>query len=109
MAESSAPADADARNDPQSALRVVASALAATPLDVLAAAIGKDESTACRIRSEEAKVSISDAVRLIYAAGKKVVSAEKVCVDREMYEAMVSVTSRAMSDAQTVRRLTWDE
>jgi len=109
MAASSAPDDTGARNDPQAALRVVASALAATSLDVLAAAIGKDESTVCRIRSEEAKVSVSDAVRLLYAAGKKVVNADKVCVDRARYEAMVTMASAAMSDEQTVRRLTWDE
>jgi hypothetical protein len=93
----------------QASLRVVAQALSATPLEALAEAIGKDDSTASRVRSEEARVSISDAVRLITAAGLKVVAADKVCVDRARYEAMVTIASAAMADQQTARRLTWDE
>lgn len=90
-------------------LRLVASSLASTSLDTMASAIGKDDSTASRIRSEEAKVSISDAVRLLHAAGLKVVSLDKVCVSKAKYEAMVTIASAAMSDEDTVRRLTWDE
>lgn len=96
-------------NAVQVGLRAVASALASASLDALAAAIGKDDSSVCRIRAEETKVSMSDAVRLIYAAGKKVVGREKVCVDRARYEALVVMASAAMADEQTVRRLTWDE
>lgn len=100
---------ASAINRVQLGLRSVAAALASTSLDILSGAIGKDDSTVCRIRSEDAKVSISDAIRLVYAAGMKIVGAEKVCVDRARYEAIVTMASAAMSDEQTVRRLTWDE
>ena len=93
----------------QVGLRAVEIALAATNLDVLAAAIGKDDSTACRVRSGETKVCISDAIRLMYAAGYKAVPQGKVCVDRGRYEAMVTMASAAMADEQTMRRLTWDE
>lgn len=106
-ASTAAPASASKRS--QGSLRVVAQALSATPLEALADAIGKDDSTASRVRSEEARVSVSDAVRLICAAGLKVVGADKVCVDRARYEAMVTIASAAMADQQTARRLTWDE
>lgn len=90
-------------------LRGVARALAAAPLPTLAESIGRDDTTACRIRSEEVKVTISDAVRLLHAAGLKAVPLRKVCVDREVYQAMTTIASRAMADEQTARRLTWDE
>lgn len=109
MAELSPDQAATASNALQGGLRAVAAALSAAPLDRLASAIGKDDSTVCRIRSEEAKVTISDALRLIYAAGYKAVPIGKVCVDRSRYEAMVTIASAAMVDEQTARRLTWDE
>lgn len=93
----------------QGSLQSVAAALARTPLDALATAIGKDDTQASRIRSGQLGASVADVVKLIHAAGLKVVSAEKVCVDRAMYEAIVTVNARAMADEQTVRRLTWDE
>lgn len=93
----------------EACLRAAAQALAHAPLDVLAGAIGRDDTTACRIRSEEAKVTISDAVRLLHAAGLKTVSRRKVCVDREVYAAMTTIASRAMADEETARRLTWDD
>lgn len=102
-------ATADTSKRTQAALRMVARSMSATSLEALADAIGKDDSTASRVRSEEARVSISDAVRLICAAGLKVVSAEKVCVDRALYEAMATIASAAMADQQVARRLTWDE
>jgi hypothetical protein len=109
MAQLSPASTATASNSLQAGLRAVAAAMSATPLDALGAAIGKDDSTACRIRSEEAKVTMSDALRLLYAAGFKAVPAGKVCVDRARYEAMVTIASAAMADEQTARRLTWDE
>lgn len=109
MQTSCATPDASASKRTQVCLRAVAQALAATPLETLAEAVGKDDSTLSRVRSEDARVSIGDAVRLICAAGLKVVSADKVCVDRRRYEAMVTIASAAMADQQTARRLTWDE
>lgn len=109
MAELSPGSSAIASNTVQFALREIASALAAMPLSELAVALGKDETTVCRIRSGETKVLLEDAVRLIYAVGKKLVDKRKHCVDRARYEALVTMASAAMADEQTVRRLTWDE
>ncbi|MGL4573945.1 MAG: hypothetical protein ACRCV9_04060 [Burkholderiaceae bacterium] len=109
MIELSTTLGANTRNATQASLRSVAQALASTSLEVLAEAIGKDDSTVSRVRSEEAKVSMSDAVRLLCAAGLKVVGADRVCVERASYEAMVTIAAKAMSCSETVRRLTWDD
>lgn len=93
----------------QGSLQAVATALSQTPLDALATAIGKDDTQLSRIRSGQLGATVQDVVKLLHAAGLKVVGAEKVCVDRAMYEAIVTVNARAMADEQTVRRLTWDE
>lgn len=108
MNESSIDPSASASKPMQGSLRVVAQALAATSLEALAAAIAKDDSTASRIRSEEAKVSISDAVRLICAAGLKVVPTDRVCVERATYEALATIASKAMSNTAISRQLVWD-
>lgn len=105
----SAEAVATASKRLQGSLQLVAMALSSTSLDVLAAAIGKDDTQTSRIRSGQLGATIPDVVKLLHAAGLKTVSADKVCVDRARYEAMVTMASAAMSDEQTVRRLTWDE
>ena len=93
----------------QAGLRAVAGALSSTPLDVLAAAIGKDDTVACRVRSEEIKVTMSDALRLIYAAGYKAVPLSKICVDRDTYQALATIAGKAMADPEMSQRLVWDE
>lgn len=106
MTESSNGVAANATNSAQGSLRTVAQALATMPLDQLAAAINKDDSTASRVRSGDAKVSMDDAVRLLHAAGLRVVPIDVVCVDRAKYEAVVTLATAAMADVETARRLT---
>lgn len=96
-------------NGSQTALRLVAARLNSTALDDLAHAISKSDSVASRIRSGESNVSIEDAVRLLYAAGLKVVPAEKVCVDRAAYEAMATIATRAMANPKIAQQLVWDD
>ena len=93
----------------QSSLQAVASALSSTSLDVLAKAVGKDDTVVCKIRSGESGAKVPDLVKLLHAAGLKVVPADRVCVQREKYEAIVTIASAAMADPATARRLTWDE
>lgn len=93
----------------ENGLKTVARALASAPLDALAKAVAKDDSTVCRIRSEEVKVNMTDAVRLLYAAGLKVVPVEKVCVDKSTYEAMSTIAGKAMANPSISRQLTWDD
>lgn len=93
----------------QGSLQSVAAALAQASLDTLATAIGKDDTQASRIRSGQLGVTVTDFVKLLDAAGLKCVSVDKICVDRAMYEAVVTVNARVMRDEQSVRRLMWDE
>lgn len=72
---------------------------------VLAVAQGVSESTISRIKTEK----LEDALMLLSHLGFKVVPESKVCVDRTMYEAMVTIASRAMSDESTARSLVWEE
>lgn len=90
-------------------IRAVMAALSGTPLEKLAAAIGKDDSQVCKIRAGELGAKVNDVVKLLHAAGLKVVPADRVCVQREKYEAMVTIASAAMADPATARRLTYDE
>lgn len=93
----------------QGSLQLVETALAGTSLEVLSKAIDRDDTQVSKIRSGQLGAQIKDVVRMLSAAGLKVVSADKVCVDRARYEAMVTMASAAMADEQTMRRLTWDE
>jgi hypothetical protein len=96
-------------NSLQASLQLVATKLAAVPLDVLARAISKDTTQASKIRSNQLGVQIDDAVRMLAAAGLKVVSVDKVCVDKARYDAVVVLAVAAMRDPETARRLTADE
>lgn len=109
MTASSATVAPTPSNAPQAGLRAVVAALSAAPLGVLADAIAKDDSTVCRIRSEETKVTFSDAIRLLYAAGFKTVPIGKVCVDRETYHALTTIAQKAMAMPDVAQRLVWDE
>lgn len=83
--------------------------LARLPLSEIASAIDKDESTASRLRSGEAKLTVGEFANLLAAIGCKVVDKERVCVDRKTYEAMAHINARAMRDPETAKRLMWDE
>ena len=109
MAASSDAGDAGPSKTLQAGLQAVATALATTPLDALAAAISKDDTVACKVRAGQANTSLPDAVRLLYAAGLRVVPADKVCIDRATYEAMATIATRAMAHPDIARRITLDE
>jgi len=110
MAELSTSAEASASTRLQSGLQLIAKALAGTPLDALAHAIGKAETTqVSRIRSGQLGASVQDVARLLYAAGLKVVPADRVCVDAATYQAMATIAARAMGNAEIAQKLTWDD
>lgn len=109
MDEASVGPNASASKTLQAGLQRVEQALASTSLDTLASAIGKDDTQVCKIRSGELGAKVKDVIRLLHAAGLKVVPADRVCVQREKYEAMVTIAAAAMADPATARRLTWDE
>lgn len=83
--------------------------LARLPLAEIAKAIDKDDSTASRLRSGEARLTVGEFASLLAAIGCKVVDKDRVCVDRKTYEAMAHINARAMRDADIAKRLMWDD
>lgn len=83
--------------------------LAKLELRTIAAAIGKDETTACRVRSEERPCTVSEFAALVSACGLKMVEKERVCVDRKALEALTYLAQRAMSNEQTAKSLVWED
>jgi enolase len=100
---------ATSSNRLRAGLQLVETALSQTSLDVLSTAIDKDDTQVCKIRSGQIGAQIKDVVKLLHAAGLKVVPADRICVARDKFQAMVTIASAAMSCPDTVKKLTWDE
>ena len=83
--------------------------LARMSLADIAKTIDKDESTASRLRSGEARLTVGEFASLLAAIGCKVVDKDRVCVDRKTYEAMAHINARAMAHADIAKRLMWDD
>lgn len=71
----------------------------------LAAATGMSEPAVSSMKGE----ALGKFATLLAHAGLKVVSVDKVCVSREMYEAMTLINQRAMSDPAIARKLVWED
>ena len=71
----------------------------------LAQILGVSESTISRTKTEK----LEDALHLIYQLGFKVVSNDRVCVDRATYSAVSTIARRAMEREDLSRALVWDE
>ena len=82
--------------------------LARMPLEAIANVLSKDESVASRVRSGEARLTIGELCNIVDAAGLKIVPKDKVCVDRQKYEALATLAAAAMSDKDIVKRLVWE-
>lgn len=102
MAESSQQPSASARKLVQAVLQKVAS----VKNQAVAEAIGKDESTVSRIVSGEVGIKLNDLHPFLTALGLKVVGANQVCVDREVYESYRTLARAAINDPA---KLNWDE
>jgi len=77
-------------------------------LESISSAIAKDDSTASRVRSGEARLTVGELCDLVDAAGLKLVASDRVCVDRRKYEALATLAAAAMSDEDTVNKLVWE-
>lgn len=71
----------------------------------LAHALGTSEATVSRIKTEK----LEDALALLYQLGFKVVSADKVCVDRQALEFMRQAALRLLATQESAARLWEDE
>jgi hypothetical protein len=90
-------------------LQAILRRLARMPLSEIATAIEKDESTASRLRSGDAKLTVGEFAALLAAIGCKVVDQHKKCVDPEIFESLIHINMRAMRNESTVRQLLTDD
>lgn len=88
---------------------LLATRLSNLSLDDIIACLGGDRPRASRIRSGEREATIAELAKLIPLCGLKLVAKDKVCVDRQAYESMTYIASKAMADQQVAQRLIWDE
>lgn len=63
--------------------QVLSTRLAKLELEAIAEVIGKDDTTACKVRSNERPCTVSQFCALLDLAGLKLVSKEKQCVAQD--------------------------
>lgn len=93
----------------EAGLRLISQKLGSTSLETLAHAIGRDDSQVSRIRSGQLGATVHDVAKMLYAAGLKVVPADRVCVDGATYQAMATIAARAMANEEIAQKLTWGD
>lgn len=71
----------------------------------IAVAMGVSEAQISRMKNEQ----LEHICLLLAYAGMKVVSSDKVCVNREAYESMSYIASKAMADRDISKRLIWED
>lgn len=71
----------------------------------LAAAMGVSEATISRFKSEQ----LEQFCFLLAHLGLKTVDIQKICVDKNMYELVSKVMSKAMADQEISRKLIWED
>lgn len=82
------------------------------PLAIVAGAVGKDESTACRIRSGERGCNAEEFCALLDVSGLKLVDKRKRCVDPEVHDFLVREHEKSVGSGmfrQRVAELDEDE
>lgn len=104
-------ASAAPRNGPQGLntwQQFVLQRLAAAPLRVLADALDRDESSVCRIRSGETRLTFHEALALIEALSCKAVDRDAKCIRAGIFAAFAEVGLAAMSDRDTMQKLLFE-
>lgn len=71
----------------------------------IAVAMGASESTVSRIKNEQ----IENLTLLLAHAGLKIVPVDYVCVDRQTYESVAHLATRAMSRPEIAKQLIWED
>ncbi len=71
----------------------------------IAQLMGTSETTISNIKNQK----VEEALLLLYQLGFKVVPSDRVCVDRQMYDALATIARRAMANEQSANNLIWDE
>lgn len=71
----------------------------------IATAMGISEAQVSRIKNEQ----LEQVCLMLAHAGMKVVSTDRVCVNRQAYESMSYIASKAMADQDISKRLIWED
>lgn len=85
---------------------VILHRLARVKNQAVAGAIGKDESTVSRIASGETGIKLDDLEPFLTALSLKVVSQEKICVDRNVFESYRILAAKAMTEPGSLK---WED
>lgn len=85
--------------------KLVEAALAGASLEALATAAEMDVSQASKVRSGQLGAKAKEIVKMLHAAGLKVVPADSVCVDAATYQAVATIATRAMADSAIATKL----
>lgn len=111
-AELSAPNGAIARNAwevPANPRQTLSTRLARLKLEEIASVIRKDDSTLCKIRSNERPCTLTEFCALLDLAGLKLVDKSRFCVKKDEFDFMRRMTARALANEQTAQQLTFDD
>ena len=92
-------------------LQVILQRVAKVNLQAVADAIGRDESTACRIVSGESGVRLTVLYEFLKTLDLKIVDARRICIDADQYNALLFLAKKAMSAEQKIDTppLDWEE
>lgn len=71
----------------------------------IAAEIGVSPPTVSRWVSDD----LERACQVLAAAGLKVVDHDRVCVDRQTYDALSHIAAKAMKDPEIAQKLVWED
>lgn len=71
----------------------------------IAELMGTSETTISNIKNQK----VEDAIHLLYQLGYKIVSGDRVCVSRDMYQAVTTVARRALANQDTADSLMWED
>jgi hypothetical protein len=84
---------------------LVAERLRTAKATAVAEALNKSDSWVDKVRNGESGILVSDLPALCEALGLKVVSAEKICVDRDVYQSLKTIAGAALEAPQ---KLEWE-
>lgn len=88
---------------------LVLQSIARVGQEPIGTAVGVSGSTVSRFTGDEEEKGMLRALQILAASGLKVVPTDRICVDRSMYHALVTIAAGAMNNPETVQKLVWED
>lgn len=79
--------------------------ISAVGQNTVAIEIGVSPPTVSRFVSDD----LERACLILATVGLKVVQADRVCVDKKMYESLITIARAAMANQETMQQLVWED